>query len=316
MAWLYVPDMPDWNSESNLPWAGDTELFVLLKGKPTQRPASWREWKRRVWIRRLSGTISRPSTAARGVEKWILSLGATRASRSALPASVVVQTIQDTCGPGFETLCETYSRNSVFSRTCGDTSQMDLIPCSENFTKSGTRQKQIKESLSMDCLARRKLGLHTGESDCSSWPTANVPLRGACPSERQRRSPDLNCTAVDWPTPRASAKENGGTKQAPSHKDGRHGKALAGVAGDWMTPNVPNGGRVPPAGTSETGKRPDGKKAQIGLENQAKDWNGQDPSPQDQEIPKDGQDSLKTTRHLNPLFVECIMGWPLLHTRI
>jgi hypothetical protein len=37
----------------------------------------------------------------------------------------------------------------------------------------------------------------------------------------------------------------------------------------WHTPNVPNGGRVNPLGTSPTGMTPDGKKRQVGLENQA-----------------------------------------------
>jgi DNA (cytosine-5)-methyltransferase 1 len=40
----------------------------------------------------------------------------------------------------------------------------------------------------------------------------------------------------------------------------------------WLTPNVPNGGRVNPADMSPTGKMPDGTKRQVGLENQAKMW--------------------------------------------
>jgi len=44
----------------------------------------------------------------------------------------------------------------------------------------------------------------------------------------------------------------------------------------WLTPDVPNGGRALKPGTSVTGKRPDGTKAQVGLSNQVTAW----PSPQ------------------------------------
>ncbi len=44
----------------------------------------------------------------------------------------------------------------------------------------------------------------------------------------------------------------------------------------WLTPDVPNGGRALKPGTSVTGKRPDGTKAQVGLNNQVTAW----PSPQ------------------------------------
>lgn len=38
----------------------------------------------------------------------------------------------------------------------------------------------------------------------------------------------------------------------------------------WHTPNVPNGGRVNPEDMSQTGKLPDGRKRQVGLEHQVK----------------------------------------------
>jgi len=39
-----------------------------------------------------------------------------------------------------------------------------------------------------------------------------------------------------------------------------------------MTPDVPNGGRTLMPGTSPTGRRPDGSKAQVGLQNQVLSW--------------------------------------------
>jgi len=43
---------------------------------------------------------------------------------------------------------------------------------------------------------------------------------------------------------------------------------MSGSSRDWSTPNVPNGGRKLKGGMSETGMTPDGKKRQVGLQNQ------------------------------------------------
>ncbi len=76
--WLYVPSISAQataDSSSPSDSQGSTpELFVTLSGKPTQRPYSWRGWKTRPWIGRLSGTISQPLTAQRGAAEWISSL--------------------------------------------------------------------------------------------------------------------------------------------------------------------------------------------------------------------------------------------------
>src|SRR5260221_6882898 len=88
MGWLYAVGSEDWNSDSSLPLEMITEPWVTLSGKPTQRPFSWRGWKTRPWIGRLSGTISDPLTADLGAALWISSLAATRANPSAPPASV------------------------------------------------------------------------------------------------------------------------------------------------------------------------------------------------------------------------------------
>lgn len=61
---------------------GDTGWWVQSSGTPTQRPASWRGWKTRPWIRLLCGMTSPPSTVQRGVARWISSLRGSPASRS------------------------------------------------------------------------------------------------------------------------------------------------------------------------------------------------------------------------------------------
>ena len=93
--WLYLPksilesplppDPAGLSLEFRLP-CRDTELFAGASGTHTPRPLSWRGWKTRPWIRRLSGLTLPPLTAAPGAKKWIWSLPDTPASRSAPPA--------------------------------------------------------------------------------------------------------------------------------------------------------------------------------------------------------------------------------------
>ena len=80
----------------------------------------------------------------------------------------------------------------------------------------------------------------------------------------------LGAAATSWPTPMAGTPAQNGNSAAGSSDFSRKAEELARAM--WKTPDVPNGGRALKPGTSETGKRPDGSKAQVGLENQAKMW--------------------------------------------
>ena len=74
------------------------------------QPRYWsRVWRTGGYIRLLSGVTLRPSEASRGVESWIASLRAIRASRTALPASAKAPTTTD----GYSTTC------CESSRKCG-----------------------------------------------------------------------------------------------------------------------------------------------------------------------------------------------------
>lgn len=75
-----------------------TALWALSSETVSLRPPSWHGWRTRPWHRRLSGTISRPSTADRGAAAFISSLPVIPASRSRSRATVSVSTTQGTCG--------------------------------------------------------------------------------------------------------------------------------------------------------------------------------------------------------------------------
>ncbi|HRC26790.1 MAG TPA: hypothetical protein PKX87_05100, partial [Alphaproteobacteria bacterium] len=94
MAWLYLPPdaiahgrctagsgeacsdcpsapEPEASTSDSISPTPDIELWVTSSGKPTRRPRSWRGWKTRPWIARLSGTTLPPSTADLGAAWWI-----------------------------------------------------------------------------------------------------------------------------------------------------------------------------------------------------------------------------------------------------
>lgn len=259
MAWLYVPGLEDSNLGCALSSETPTELWVTLSGKPTRRQLSWRGWKKRPWITRLSGTISRPSTAARGAAKWISSLADTRANHSQWPAVDVPNAIRDTCGPTFDGLLKRYAHHGVSARTLQATFDWDTSECGMTF------DEWVIE-LRRDCLRRQRSRQITNGNGCSFWPT-----------------------------PRSSASENRTTKHAPSHGHG-HGATLAATAAMWQTPVVPGGGQLCRGGA---------RKGELLLEGQAARFR----LPQMTQM--GGGPRSKSTRRLNPLFVEWLMGWPI-----
>ena len=89
----------------------------------------------------------------------------------------------------------------------------------------------------------------------------------------------------------------------------------------------PDGSRSLPEGTTPTGRRPDGKKAQVGLPNAARMWGT--PTARDWKAVGSATDagivrndkrgllgeqaiaaSGKASAKLNPVFVEALMGFP------
>ncbi len=97
MAWLYVPGLEGSSSESSSR-VHRFESSLMWRGTP-MLPASWRrEWRRGAWIQHLSGLTFEPSTVERGVESWISSLRASRASHSPSPVNSATKTMRGTSG--------------------------------------------------------------------------------------------------------------------------------------------------------------------------------------------------------------------------
>src|SRR5258708_26690805 len=180
MAWLYAPGLEDLNLDSSLPSGTPTEPWLTLSGKPSQRPLSWRGWKTRPWIGRLSGTISRPSMAGHGVALWISYLAATRASHSAQQGSVSERVIRATSGLNLPDSFEKSNPRSSSARTSTLTFDLDLPKFSESFEDLVTRLRR-------DSSARLRWGRRTPPNVSSSSLTL-VPNEGG----------------GNWPTPDAA----------------------------------------------------------------------------------------------------------------
>jgi hypothetical protein len=130
----------------------------------------------------------------------------------------------------------------------------------------------------------------------------------------------LGIAAKLWPTPHANCSTGAGTQG----RDG--GMNLQTAAKLWPTPTVPNGGRRNPPGTSITGRKPDGGKAQIDLREYAirmlptptaRDFKSGSGKTQ-QERGRSAGPTLSETFQgsLNPEFVEWLMMFPIGHTAL
>lgn len=206
----FAPALEGWTLESD-------ECFQLLEQSVTWRgkqraSKSWqRAWKKDLWIQHLCGRISRPLTAQRGVEQWILLLRDTPVSPSAPQGSAKAQTTLDTSGLTLRESSGKPNQGLLFSKTSKDTSAKGCEKSWKKLPNWGSMQSGVY-------TARPKPDFPTAGTGCSSWPT---------PQARDFRSPnlensgnykrkvskgytiDLNSRASNWPTPTARDHKDG-----------------------------------------------------------------------------------------------------------
>lgn len=305
MAWLYVPALAASNSDCISP-SHDIALSVTSNGKPTRQPLSWRGWKTRPWIERLYGTISKPSQAARGVDAWISSLQATRASLSAWPASDGGRKTSGTCGRTSGASPRKSGRGAYSLKTSPGISRSALTSSIESYRALVTRLRR-------DYRARQKSARHMSASAFSSWPT---PI--ACQARQGRQDRRRNrkqgralgtVAAVVWPSPQSRD-----WKGAPNERHGTNVRPLNEVAKLWGTPSTMDAkGR---AYTRDGGQKGAERAALVGQATSLSSRKRSLRSRQDRQTPKGGQASLSNAERsrrlsLNPFFVEWLMGWPL-----
>lgn len=205
---------------------------VTSRGKHTP-PKFWRRvWKMGRFPRLQYGATLPLSTLNDGVDSWIASLRATRASPTASPA-----------GSGGKTTTAGYSNTSLeSSRTAG------LIVSSAR-TSRGTLTVSLKPSsrhwsewvaaLRLEYSARKKLGLAIAENDSSSWPTAQSRGHKGVDRDQLRDANmrPLNEVVAHWRTPN-TLDSQGGSRIGESESQ----EQLCHQITQWPTPRASEAG--------------------------------------------------------------------------
>lgn len=284
MSWLYLPSSCFPAQECSVrefelgsdTWASNIAPSCTLSGKLSP-PASWRRaWKKNPWMTRLFGPMCAPSTLKRGAAKWISSLPDSRAKTSPLPAAVSGSTASDPASSlRLSGSLAIAVRNSSFWRT----SAASLLPPPPLWTKPKGLSKSARPPESWE-----------------NWPTAGGMRNGSL-FQRPMWVPAMTAPAGSalpgaWMTPHgmsgmdSTGKVGSGGEFAKqvtnwatpdcntsTYSNGQMGMNIREQASQWMTPNVPNGGRhVPEELVASKGQTEDGAKRTVGMESQAKYW--------------------------------------------
>ena len=201
MCWLYVPASLDWKPASNSP-SQPLAQCVMWRGKPSPSPSRSRVFRTVISTMLQYGAMSKPSTAHRGVEKWVASLAAIPANHSVLPDNGRANATPDTSGPTSGESSEKSSQGSVSLKTWQTIFGSGLSPSSQTYAAWATELRQ-------DSLRRQKLAPHINDSGSSSWPTPRTS------DQHGEGGPDLRTKADMWATPTSRDHKDGAS---PSEK--------------------------------------------------------------------------------------------------
>lgn len=237
--WLHIcPSSPvseQLTSDSALPNHG-YELWVTSSGTPLQRPFSWRGWKNRPWIKLLSGTTLPPSQASSTAERWISSLPASRANRSASPGSVRASPTTGGSGLSSPTPSTLFNPDEYSLRTSQDSS----TEASKTFSADSMKWGSMRNGV---CSQRPKWEPPISADGSSSWPTPTASHYGTNKGGRNpngKTRPSLHQLANKWPTPAASDGSRG-PDLARANREGSGAPDLVTYASRlWAAPASPD----------------------------------------------------------------------------
>lgn len=323
--WLHVPSTfcpsapvtPGWNSASS--WLCQNLARSAMWRAKHQPPQSWsRVLKKESLTTRQFGKICEPSTADRGVARFIASLEDTPASPSPRSDACSATKTPDISGQTSNESSRRSSQQPASSRTSLTIYVWALNKSTMTFDKWVTALRRA-------CSARKKSVLHTSENDSLFWatPTTADATKGRTVScNGGLGGPDLTTMSADWSCARAKESLNRKTSNWPtpspndykgSSQPGQRSGQLSEAA-ECLFPNLQtkDGLWTTPC-ADDTGSRVN-KYAQGGqaLSLQASHFSLPDPTnltPGGNSL-KNTQNSLPRPR-LNPLFVEHLMGLPI-----
>lgn len=324
MSWTYLPESVAAPSPQNTSSAGAPS--ATSKTPPTPPRSSKLASATASSMTPPSGTTRAHSTGDPGVDAWISSLLASRASHSAPQASDSLALIHATSGQTPAALLTKY----------------DPLTSSWKTSQGSLPLFDVKEN----GLTQPTLGVYS-----QTWPRAGTMLDGIVYQLQPLVPPTREIVSGLLPTPVKSDSERA-SKTYP-----RGNPTLLGAAALWPTPTTPGGGRVVPDDAQWRGKTTaytqDGRKIQVGLDTAVRRWptptvtgnhnkKGASPTSGDglatavKQFPtptardckapgkagynapnRQGGPSLpqaiavQTGGKLNPNWVEWLMGWPI-----
>jgi len=229
-----------------------------------------RAWQMKPWMKRLSGLTLPPSTASRGVARWISSLPAHRASPTVSPGRERDSTTNEAAQSSNTSPAssEKFSPNWSFWKTSGSGGQVDIFETSES-----SYSDWVTESLRRSRLLRETLAHRISASADSVWPTA-------------------------------TAQDSCGSRAGPEYgtKTRNAGTTLTDAIRQWPTPNARDHKGILPLDARDRtmGTLDEAAERIFSLPPQTTPPPGQPSSKSNQNAP----------RRLNPIFVEWLMGWP------
>lgn len=228
---------------------------LMWKSKPLSFGTWLSKWNRVYWLQHLFTRTLKPSTENHFVTKYTASLGDIHANHSALLEKEKEQKTLDTFGRLYHELSKQLSLFSASLKTLPDTSHWDMAKFTEAYEIWVTQLRQ-------ESTQRRKLALHTKESDYSSsqlkknWPTATVSdihsanLKSSQQKEGSMYSVTLaQAISMKWPTPRCSEWKGVGEMGSKSHKHMEEKQYLCAIV--ELIDGRPNQDK-----TNTNGKRP------------------------------------------------------------
>lgn len=195
----------------------------FLGGKQSARLSSIRAAERSCFDARkmatcrrsLSGMTYAHSTAQRGVERWISSLRASRASRSVSPANGAENTTNATCGQTPYASSARWDRDTRCWRTFQVSFQHPAgEPYSANWPKRGMTAGGMLYPLPK--RARR-----TSEKGSGFWPTPTVFGNYNRKGASKNSGDGLRTAVVMWPTPAARDWKSNNAGSATMSKNSR-----------------------------------------------------------------------------------------------
>ncbi|GIV82472.1 MAG: hypothetical protein KatS3mg051_1826 [Anaerolineae bacterium] len=279
---------------------------VTLSEKPRQSRYWLRGWGKGGWTRLLYGLTCEPSAAQRGVESWISSLRASRASLTPSPDSAEEQPTTATCGQTSGASSESaalqlslWRTSPASSPTTGEPSDRSFRTWATELRRCSRQQRLLGRPISGSAFSASH-GSPASDGTLSErrWPTTTA--RDANRSAH-RDSPNVTLTraAEEWGSRWSTVTAHDHRAQDHTEYQSLSKTAERWQAERWLTPTA----------NEDAAGRPGARMQQM-LTQQAKAWT----SSRQAQPPTGGQTSSSATPtshlRLNPRFAEWLMGWP------